>query len=68
MNRTPYQAKEDSMVSRIFLSGNLRRAIVALALMVSIPGAAIAQYGSGGAARHPHTQEARTRATGQKVQ
>jgi hypothetical protein len=53
MNRTPYQAMEDSMVSRTFLSGNLQRAIVALALMVSIPGAAIAQYGSGGAGATP---------------
>jgi hypothetical protein len=53
MNRTQYQAKKDSMVSRMFLFGNLQRAIVALALMVSIPGAAIAQYGSGGAGGTP---------------
>jgi hypothetical protein len=53
MNRTPHEGKGDSMVSRIFLFGNLQRAIVALALMVSIPGAAIAQYGSGGAGATP---------------
>jgi hypothetical protein len=53
MNRTLYQAKEDSMVSRIFLFGNLHRVIVAFALMVSIPGAAIAQYGGGGAGATP---------------
>ena len=41
------------MVSRIFLFGNLQRAIVALVLMISIPGAAIAQYGSGGAGATP---------------
>lgn len=53
MNRTLYQVKEDPMVSRIFLFGNLQRAIVALALIVSIPGAAIAQSGSGGASAPP---------------
>ena len=47
MNRTQYQAKKDSTVSRMLLFENLQRAIVALALMVSIPGAAIAQYGGG---------------------
>ena len=35
------------MVSRIFLFGNLQRAVVALALLVSIPLTAVAQYGSG---------------------
>jgi hypothetical protein len=53
MNRTPHEGKGDSVVSRIFLFGNLQRTIVALALMVSIPGAAIAQYGSGGAGTTP---------------
>jgi hypothetical protein len=52
MNRTTHEGKDDSMASRIFLFGNLQRAIVALALMVSIPGA-IAQYGSGGAGATP---------------
>jgi hypothetical protein len=50
MNRTLYQAKEDFMVSRICLFGNLQRATVALALLVSIPLTAVAQYGSGGTA------------------
>jgi hypothetical protein len=50
---TPHEGKEDSMVSRIFLFGNLQRAIVALVLMIAIPGAAIAQYGSGGAGATP---------------
>lgn len=53
MNRTLYQAKEDSMVSRIFSFGNLQRAIVALALLVSIPATAVAQYGSGGMGATP---------------
>src|SRR5947207_2631467 len=53
MNRTTHEGKDDSMASRIFLFGNLQRAIVALALMVSIPGAAIAQYGGGGAGATP---------------
>jgi hypothetical protein len=50
MNRTLYQAKEDFMVSRICLFGNLQRAAVALALLVSIPLTAVAQYGSGATA------------------
>jgi hypothetical protein len=41
------------MLSRIFIFGNLRRGIVALALLVSISGTAVAQYGSGGTGATP---------------
>jgi hypothetical protein len=37
-----------AVISRIFVSGNLRRGIVGLALMASISGTAIAQYPGGG--------------------
>jgi hypothetical protein len=47
--------------------GNLGHAIVALALMLSLPATAMAQYGRGGMGRHPHTQEACDRPTGQEV-
>jgi len=67
MNRTLGQAKENSMISRIFIFGNLGHAIVALALMLSLPATAMAQYGRGGMGRHPHTQEACDRPTGQEV-
>ena len=41
------------MFSRIFISGNLQRAIVAVALLVSISATAVAQYGSGGTGATP---------------
>ena len=41
------------MLSRIFIFGNLQRAIVALGLLVSIPATAVAQYGSGGTGATP---------------
>ncbi len=41
------------MLSRIFIFGNLQRGIVALALLVSISGTAVAQYGSGGTGATP---------------
>jgi len=41
------------MLSRIFILGNLQRAIVAFALLVSIPATAVAQYGSGGTGATP---------------
>jgi hypothetical protein len=53
MNRAMYQAKEDFMLSRTFLFGTLQRAIVAVALLVSIPATAVAQYGSGGTGATP---------------
>ena len=53
MNRTLGQEKENSMISRIFIFGNLQHAIVALALMVSLPATSMAQYGSGGMGATP---------------
>jgi len=41
------------MLSRILIFGNLQRAIVALALLVSISATAVAQYGSGGTGAAP---------------
>jgi hypothetical protein len=48
MDQTMYQTKEDTMFSRILLTGKMQRVIVGLALLVSISGTAIAQYPGGG--------------------
>ena len=53
MNGTLGQAKEDSMFSRTLVFGNLQRAMVALALLLSIPATAVAQYGNGGTGATP---------------
>jgi hypothetical protein len=53
MNRTLYQAKENSMFSQLFLFGNLQRAVVSLALLVAVSATAVAQYGSGGTGATP---------------
>jgi hypothetical protein len=49
MNQLLYQRKETSLSSRLTLRSNVRRAIVAIALLVLVPAAAFAQYPGGGA-------------------
>jgi len=41
------------MFSRVFLFENLQRAVVSIALLVSVPAIAVAQYGSGGTGATP---------------
>jgi hypothetical protein len=55
MNRNLYQAREKSILSRIFGLGKLQRVCAGLALVVSISGAALAQYpgGGGGTGTYP---------------
>jgi hypothetical protein len=48
MNQLLYQRKENSLSSRLTLRSNVRRAVVAVALLVLVPAAAFAQYPGGG--------------------
>ena len=55
MNRNLYQATANSILSQIFRFGKLKRVYAGLALVVSISGAALAQYpgGGGGTGTYP---------------
>ena len=55
MNRNLYQATANSISSQIFRFGKLQRVCAGLALVVSISGAALAQYpgGGGGTGTYP---------------
>jgi hypothetical protein len=48
MNQNLYQATANSILSQIFRFGKLQRVCAGLAMVVSISGAALAQYPSGG--------------------